>query len=170
MRQIKLEPLEERHGEELFDLFQDERIYRFIPEDPPECIEALTKRYRFLEARKSPDGTEHWLNWVMRREDGVPVGTLQATVEPDGTAFVAYIVFVPFWRQGYAKEGMRQMMEKLLREYQTSAFRALVDTRNEASIRLLESLGFVRTGFRPNADEFKGSSSDEYEFELKSES
>jgi len=40
--------------------------------------------------------------------------------------------------------------------------RAYVDTRNKASIRLLERLGFERVDATKDADFFKGESSDEY--------
>ena len=44
---------------------------------------------------------------------------------------------------------------------------ALVDTRNEASWRLLEALGFKRNGTIKNADHFKGKPSDECVYEIK---
>lgn len=164
--QVFLEPLEEHHAPELFESLRDPRLYEYMPEDPPTSVEALANRYRFLSGRKSPDGTEHWLNWVVRRPSGEAVGTLQATVEPDGTAYVAYVVFSRFWRQGFAAAGMRNMLDLLRRDYEAAGFVALVDTRNVASIGLLESLGFVRTDFRPQADTFKGSISDEYEYRM----
>jgi len=42
--------------------------------------------------------------------------------------------------------------------------RALLDTRNDASSRLLERLGFQRVQLIKNADDFKGAPSDEYEY------
>jgi [ribosomal protein S5]-alanine N-acetyltransferase len=42
--------------------------------------------------------------------------------------------------------------------------RALLDTRNEASWRLMERLGFRRNRLIKDADQFKGASSDEYEY------
>lgn len=156
----------ERHAAELFPLLQNKGLYTFIPEDPPESVEALVRRYKFLEARKSPDGSEHWLNWVMRVHSGEAVGTLQATVEAGGEAFVAYMVFPEHWKKGYAKAGLGLMIGILEQDYGVSVVKALVDTRNEASIRLLEGLAFERVGFRKDADFFKGSASDEYEYRL----
>jgi len=43
---------------------------------------------------------------------------------------------------------------------------AEIDPRNVSSIALVESLGFRRIAFQKNADHFKGSSSDEYRYEL----
>jgi hypothetical protein len=41
----------------------DPRIYDYIDAEPSE---GLAARYRQLETRRSPDGTERWLNWVNR--------------------------------------------------------------------------------------------------------
>ncbi len=56
------------------------------------------------EARRSPDGAELWLNWVLRRrDDGRAVGYVQATVG-DGDAAIAWTVGTAFQRQGFATE------------------------------------------------------------------
>jgi RimJ/RimL family protein N-acetyltransferase len=108
---LLLEPLMPEHAPLLVKDLADERLYRFIPTDAPESAEALETRYRKLSSRRSPDGAEVWLNFAMRlREEGtLPkasyVGMLEATVFPDRSAYIAYTVFVPFWRQGYAREG-----------------------------------------------------------------
>ena len=41
------------------------------------------------------DGSEHWLNWVLRLASGEAIGYVQATVEPSGRAFVAYVLGKP---------------------------------------------------------------------------
>ena len=58
---------------------------------PPASLDALTQRFQRLEARQSPDGSQQWLNWVLRqRSDGKLIGYVQATVQADGRALVAY--------------------------------------------------------------------------------
>src|SRR5215210_6301519 len=94
------------------------------------------------------------------------VGTLEATVYPNQSAHVAYTVFVPFWRQGYAKEGCARMLRHLLDDHRVRVVVAEMDTRNAASISLAEALGFERVGTTLGADHFKGSVSDEHRYEL----
>jgi ribosomal-protein-alanine N-acetyltransferase len=174
---LLLEPLLPEHATLLFEGLADERLYRFIPSDPPESLEALETRYRKLSSRRSPDGSEVWLNFAMRLREGttpedgaVPratyVGTLEATVFPNRSAYLAYTVFVPFWRQGYAKEGCARMLSHLLEDYRVRVVVAEMDTRNAASISLAEVLGFERVGTTLGADHFKGSVSDEHRYEL----
>ena len=68
---LLLEPLMPEHAALLFEDLADERLYRFIPTDTPESAEALERRYRKLSSRRSPDGSEVWLNFAMRlREEG----------------------------------------------------------------------------------------------------
>ena len=170
---LVLEPLLPEHAPLLFEGLADERLHRFIPTDAPESAEALETRYRKLSSRRSPDGAEVWLNYAMRlREEGtLPnasyVGMLEATVFPNRSAYIAYTVFVPFWRQGYAREGCARMLRHLLEDYRVRVVVAEMDTRNAASVSLAEALGFERVGTTLGADHFKGSVSDEHRYELR---
>ena len=170
---LVLEPLLPEHAPLLFEGLADERLHRFIPTDAPASVEALERRYRKLSSRRSPDGSEVWLNYAMRlREEGtLPnasyVGMLEATVFPNRSAYIAYTVFVPFWRQGYAREGCARMLRHLLEDYRVRVVVAEMDTRNAASISLVEALGFERVGTTLGADHFKGSVSDEHRYELR---
>ena len=58
----------------------------------------MRERLAFLEGRKSLDGSEHWLNWVVRTLDGHLAGYVQATVSANGTAEVAYVLGRAYWR------------------------------------------------------------------------
>jgi [ribosomal protein S5]-alanine N-acetyltransferase len=165
---LLLEPILPAHAPVLYELMQEERFHRFIPQDPPPSLEALTDRYDFLSARRSPDGREAWLNWAVReKHSGGYVGTLEATVEVDPLAFIAYMVFGPYQRRGFAAEACGRLLEHLFDGYRAGVVAAEIDTRNAASIALVESLGFERAGFQKDADHFKGSTSDEYRYEIK---
>jgi ribosomal-protein-alanine N-acetyltransferase len=152
----------------LYQRMQDERLYQFIPQEPPATPQALEDRYHFLSARRSPDGREAWLNWAVReRGSGDYAGTLEATVYDKGTAIISYMVFVPYQRRGIAAEACGRLLEHLFDDYRVGVVAAEIDTRNAASIALVESLGFERVGFQKDADRFKGSASDEYRYEVK---
>ena len=132
---------------------------------PPQALE---DRYDFLSARRSPDGREAWLNWAVReRGSGDYAGTLESTVYDKETAIIAYMVFVSHQRRGFAAEACGRLLEHLFDDYRVGVVVAEIDTRNAASIALVESLGFERVGFQKDADHFKGSTSDEYRYEIK---
>lgn len=111
---LVLEPLLPRHARLLFADLSDPSRYTLIPRDPPNSVEALEQRFHRLAARSSPDGREVWLNWVARlRGSGEFVGTVEATVHPEGRAHLAYTVFRRFWRRGFAKESCECVVESL---------------------------------------------------------
>jgi len=165
---LVLEPLVPGHASSVFADLSDPRLYDLIPREPPESAAALERRYRTIATRTSPDGREAWLNWVARlRSSGEYVGTVEATVYQDRRAHLAYTVFRRFWRQGYAKEACARVVESLFTDWNVTAVLAEMDTRNLASVGLAEALGFERVAVVPDADSFKGSTSDEYRYELR---
>lgn len=160
---LTLEPLTATHADALFAGMSDERLYQFIPQNPPANIEALAARYKRLESRSSPSGDEWWLNWAVRLgKDGEYVGLVEATVDEDNAATLAWFIFTPHQRKGYALEAVTKLRTHLEGPFMAEAFKIHVDTRNAASIGLVEKLGFKREKLIPDADNFKGSKSDEY--------
>jgi RimJ/RimL family protein N-acetyltransferase len=165
---LVLEPLVVSHARALYPLLRDERLYTYIPQEPPPSIEAVATRYGRLEARHAPDGRQVWLNWVARLGAGESyVGTFEATLNADRTALLAYMIFPQYQGQGYAREGGERVLDHLVRDHGVRLVVAEIDTRNRASIGVVESLGFVRVAERPAADFFKGTVSDEYRYEYR---
>jgi RimJ/RimL family protein N-acetyltransferase len=160
---LTLEPLIAAHADELFAHLSDPAMYTYVPQDPPRSLDALRERYMRLETRRSPEGDQLWLNWLVRQSTAA-AGLMQATCSRDGKALIAYEIFVPFQQRGIAAQAVAAMLAHLQQAGVMEVAVALVDTRNERSIRLLEKLGFVRTKFLKDADRFKGSTSDEYEY------
>src|SRR5688500_10609795 len=166
---LLLEPLVADHAGVLFAPLRDEALYAFISEDPPTSADALAERYRRWSPRQSPDGEKAWLNWAMRRRaDGEYVGTIQATVQQDGVAFIAYMVFAQFQRRGYATEACQALIAYLAGQPGVTTLVAEIDTRNLASIALVERLGFRRVSITADVDYFKGNTSHAHRFERES--
>jgi RimJ/RimL family protein N-acetyltransferase len=113
---LTLEPLTPAHAEEMAPLLADERLYTFTGGRPPTAAELRT-RYARQAAGRSPDGVERWCNWIARRrEDGLAVGFVQATLSEDPpppappTAVLAWALGVPFHGHGYAREAAGAML------------------------------------------------------------
>lgn len=168
---LLLEPLVVAHAQALYPLLQDERLYTYIPQDPPPSLDALTARYHRLATRRSPDGQQVWLNWAARLRTGQQpfVGTFEATIEPDRTALLAYLIVPQHQGQGYAREGGTRVLEHLVHDHGVRLVVAEIDTRNRASLGVVEALGFVRVAERPAVDVFKGAVSDEYRYAYRPE-
>jgi [ribosomal protein S5]-alanine N-acetyltransferase len=139
---LVLEPLVAAHAPALFELLGEPVLYRYLDFPAPPSVEYLQGVYRQLEARGSPDGSELWLNWVVRPHGQALVGYVQATVEPARNAWVAYVLSSAHWGRGYAIEAVQAMMEHLGAVFPVPRYSATVEAGNARSVRLLERLGF----------------------------
>jgi RimJ/RimL family protein N-acetyltransferase len=164
---LTLEPIEESHAQTLWDLFKDEALHRFVPFEP-ESFEKQRERCARWSKRRSPDGSELWLNWLARdRGTGRGIAHFQAGVKADGVASIGYVVAREAQGRGIATEGMSAVLAYLRDGLGAREAKAWSDTRNLASHRLASKLGMVQVGLIKNADHFKGASSDEYVFSKK---
>ena len=136
-----LEPLVAAHAAQMFEVLSDPAIYEFENE-PPRSPELLAQRYERLESRRSTDGAEQWLNWVIRLPDGALAGYVQATVLPSGSSYIAYELASRYWRRGIGSRAVRAMLEELSSNYGVDTFVAVLKAANFRSIGLLRSLGF----------------------------
>jgi RimJ/RimL family protein N-acetyltransferase len=138
---LVLEPQVAAHADEMFVVLSDPAIYEF-ENAPPVSAESLRERYRALEARRSPDGGQLWLNWTVRLKDGgVAIGYVQATVLPDAAALVAYEFNSAWWGRGLAHEAVAASVGALRHRYGVRAVGAVFKQANDRSRRLLLRLG-----------------------------
>ncbi|MGK5737775.1 GNAT family N-acetyltransferase [Micromonospora sp. URMC 103] len=144
---LVLEPLRVEHADEMAPLLRDERLHEYIGGEPA-TLEQLRSRYARQATGRSPDGTEGWLNWIVRhRETGEAVGTVQATVRLDGdrsVAELAWVVVAPEQGRGYAAEAAAGMVGWLDRQG-IQALIAHVHPDHRASARVAERLGLRAT-------------------------
>ena len=141
------------HAHEMFRVLGDPAIYEFESE-PPRSEEWLARRYELLERRSSSDGTERWLNWVVRLPSGELAGYVQATVLASGASHVAYELNSRYWRQGIGSSAVGAMLEELSSTYAVHTFVAILKTANYRSMALLKRLGFSPAA-QPQAAEFR---------------
>ncbi len=139
---LVLEPQVARHADEMFAVLTAEGVHRHLDAEPPVSVEALAERYRFLEARRSPDGTQGWHNWIIRDGDGPACGVVQATTFEPASSWVAYIVAPSVQSRGVATLATRAMVDHLCENEGVTRFLATVEALNVASIRVLEKLDF----------------------------
>jgi RimJ/RimL family protein N-acetyltransferase len=138
-----LEPLTRSHAPALYAQLADPAIYAFIDEAVPQSLEALTRRYAMLEGRHSPDGTQHWLNWVIRLPEEGAVGYVQATVYANRSADIAYVLAPHLWGRGLARYATAAMLRELADAWGVVRFFARAERANARSLRLLAGLGFA---------------------------
>ena len=154
-----LEPLTKAHACEMFKVLSDPAIYEF-ENAPPRSEEWLLTRYKKLETRQSPDGKQHWLNWVVRLNTDELAGYVQATVLNNGLSYVAYELSSKHWRKGLGREAVSAMLKELASSYRVNTALAVLKAKNYRSRGLLLNIGFTPAGedivglANPEPDEF----------------
>jgi len=138
-----LEPRTAAHAEVLFAVLCEPALYEHLDEDPPSSVEALRHKLARSESRKSPDGSEHWLNWVVRDGAGQIAGYVQATVYPNLEANVAYVIGSSHAGRGIASAAVEQMMGIVAAEFGVHTFLIRSERENLRSVRLAQRLGFM---------------------------
>jgi len=84
--------------------------------------------------------------------DGVTIGKAGFWKAPD----IGYILHPSQWGQGVAREALEAVIRLAFGEMGLNAIQADVDPRNVASLRLLQRLGFEKTGYAKDAWEIGG--------------
>lgn len=141
---LHLEPLAPRHAGPLFAVLADPALYTHLDQDPPLSALQLHQAYTRMQHRRSPDGSELWLNWVLYDADPQPLGYVQASVLADGRAWVAWVLGRSAWGQGYATEAARAMLQHLVGRLQVHQALACIEQSNVRSQSVAARLGFWR--------------------------
>ena len=142
---LVLEPLLPAHADEMFPILNDARLHEFTGGTPATLAE-LRVRYGLLNGRRSPDGKEGWLNWVIRaRETAAAVGSVQATIVGN-EASVAWVIGAEWQGRGFATEAATALVSHLLADPTIFSVRALIADGHVASERVAERAGLQVTG------------------------
>ncbi len=163
---LRLEPLSVDHAEEAVRAFADQELYRFIGGGPLD-LPQLRARYQRQSAGHSPDGTQGWLNWMIRLASGPDpgdpaigpvidpvidpvIGTVQATLtrlQRDDDEFVAelaWVIGLSHQGQGYAGEAATAVAQGL-RQQGTVRLQAHIHPGHPASQAVARRLGLHPT-------------------------
>jgi RimJ/RimL family protein N-acetyltransferase len=142
---VTLDPLAVSDAAEMAVVLADPALYEFTGGDPPDA-DLLRSRYERQVAGASADGTEQWLNWILRTPEGAAAGYVQATVTDGGrTAEIAWGVGVPWQGRGYARDAARTLTG-WLRANGVNRTIAHIHPRHAASAGVARAAGLVPTG------------------------
>ena len=130
---------------------------------------SLEEAEAFMDAiaQTSPGTPGEWFQFAaISASTGRLVGDVGIRIEADGSGLLELGITVSPEDQGhgYATEMATAVIPYAFRTLAAATIRAITDTRNEPSIRLLERLSFIRTA----TDEatFKGETCQEHTYEL----
>jgi RimJ/RimL family protein N-acetyltransferase len=143
---LRLRPFADADADLLFALHSDPVVMRYW-DSPPWTEPARGKRFVAMCRKTEEEGTGVRLA-IERASDGAFVGWCGLFEwNPDyRSASMGYCLDGAMWGQGYATEAARAMLQWGFDTLDLNRVQAEADTRNPASARVLEKVGFVREG------------------------
>ncbi|MBO3086309.1 GNAT family N-acetyltransferase [Cellulomonas fengjieae] len=145
---LVLEPLDLGHVDEAFDAFDDPRLHTYTGGHPA-SLDELRARFARQAVGSSTDGSQGWLNWMLRRQDTHElVGTVQATLsrgeDDELQAELAWVVASDHQGRGYASEAA-VAVAGWLREHGVGCLIADIHPDHQASAGVARAVGLHAT-------------------------
>ena len=143
---LRLRPFDDADADGLFALHSNARVLRYW-DAPPWSERVRAERFMTACRQMAEEGTGTRLA-LDRVSDGAFIGWGSLTRwNPDyRSASLGYCLDDAAWGHGYATETARALLQWAFDTRDLNRVQAETDTRNVASARVLEKLGFVREG------------------------
>lgn len=143
---LHLRPFTEADSEALFALLSDAEVLQYW-DSPPWADRSRVQDFLAGCARMAEEGSGARVV-VERSSDGAFLGwcTLNSWDPTFRSASLGYCFAAAAWGHGYATEAARALLDWAFDVLDLNRVQAEADTRNGASARVLEKLGFLREG------------------------
>jgi RimJ/RimL family protein N-acetyltransferase len=143
---LRLRPFSEADAEALFSLHSNAHVLRYW-DSAPWTDRARAERFLAASRQMAAEGTGARLA-IDRLSDASFIGWCSLSRwNPDyRSASMGYCLDDAAWGQGYATEAARAVLQWAFDTLDLNRVQAEADTRNVASARVLEKLGFVQEG------------------------
>lgn len=143
---LKLRPFTDSDADELFALHSNAHVLRYW-DSPPWTERSRAGRFIEVCRQMADEGTGARVA-IQREADGAFLGWCGVTGwNPDyRSASLGYCLGESAWGHGYATEAARALLQWAFANLDLNRVQAEADTRNPASGRVLEKLGFVLEG------------------------
>ncbi|MEL7976387.1 GNAT family protein [Isoptericola sp. F-RaC21] len=163
---LRLRPVTDADGDDLFALHSDARVLRYW-DSPPWTDRSRADRFVAMCRTIEEDGTGARVA-VERASDGAFVGWCGLfDWNPDfRSATLGYVLGEAMWGNGYATETAHALLRWAFGTLPLNRVQSETDTRNAASARVLEKLGFVHEGTLREDCVVNGDVSDSWVFGL----
>jgi len=143
---LLLRPLAAGDLDFVFQHFSDPEVGRYLVDEEP--LTTREEAQAIVDFYGSP-GPKTYNRWVIvRKADLQAIGTcgFHRWNKQHHRAEIGYDLAPSAWRQGFMTEALTAVLEHGFAQLQLNRIEALVHPKNEASVRLLERLGFQKEG------------------------
>ncbi|MBC1481873.1 GNAT family N-acetyltransferase [Listeria sp. FSL L7-1485] len=130
----------------LFGYWSDDSVTRYMNIEPFQSLQPVEEMIRMLRQLEIEGKALRCV--IILQATGEIIGTCGFNYidHENQRAEIAYDLGMRFWKHGYATEAVQSLMKWGIESFNLHRMEAKVDPRNEASISLLEKLGFQEEG------------------------
>jgi len=158
--------IEERDLPDLYQVFSDEAVTRFLPYITWTDTLAAHSWYQRVKEMAAQAAAMQCV--IVDKESNKVIGAcllFRFDTECERCE-LGYALAQPYWRGGYMAEALRALLTHAFGEMGINRVEAEVDPRNPASAQLLRKLGFTQEGLLRQRWKFKGEIKDTWMFGL----
>lgn len=142
-RRLHLKPLESQYLQTVNEYATDPENTKFMCRLPNQNIEETANFLSNVDSEWKKEEPEYYEFAILYKSQHI--GAVSIYFE-QGIGELGWIVNKKYWRNGFAYEAAKALVEYFIAHMGTTHFIAHCDTENIASYKTMEKLGMVRTG------------------------
>lgn len=144
---LRLRRMERSDAERMFQIWSDPEVVKYMNIPPFASVEDTLEMIQLLNGLSESEDALRW--GIELKEDGQLIGSCGFNVWELSGAYrgeIGYDLGREYWGFGYMSEAMRMLLSYGYQTIGLNRIEALVDPRNSASRRLLQSFEFTEEG------------------------
>ncbi|MBI1780331.1 MAG: GNAT family N-acetyltransferase [Sphingobacteriales bacterium] len=142
---LLLRQLTEADADRLFFLRSDAQVLKYIFREPASTIDEINSFIQTINRNVATNENPYWAI-ALKEEPGKLIGTICIwnIRKEHYRAELGYVLHPNYWGKGMMKEAIQTVIDYGFNQLHLHSMEAVVDPGNIASVKTLESCGFVK--------------------------
>jgi len=154
---LELKKIEDRHLQELFDIYDNEKVFEFCGIIPKHNLQTVSKMIGHFDRDYQKKSRVKWGIFQKSQNDTL-VGIIEAMDfnQKVDMVTIGYYLAEAYWGKGIATEAVHMIVKYLFEEVAINRIQAEVMPLNEPSKKVLLKNGFLKEGLIRQASLWSG--------------
>lgn len=154
---LELKKIEDRHLQELFDIYDNEKVFEFCGIIPKHNLQTVSKMIGHFDRDYQKKSRVKWGIFQKSQNDTL-VGIIEAMDfnQKVDMVTIGYYLAEAYWGKGIATEAVHMIVKYLFEEVAINRIQAEVMPLNEPSKKVLLKNGFLKEGLLRQASLWSG--------------
>lgn len=154
---LELKKIEDRHLQELFDIYDNEKVFEFCGIIPKHNLQTVSKMIGHFDRDYQKKSRVKWGIFQKSQNDTL-VGIIEAMDfnQKVDMVTIGYYLAEDYWGKGIATEAVHMLVKYLFEEVAINRIQAEVMPLNEPSKKVLLKNGFLKEGLLRQASLWSG--------------